>query len=112
MMFAAVHPIQMVMGFIIWSLWFVTVYAGLSVACELTPPPVSLGAINWLNGSLLLITLFTALLLIALARRCWRARPTTDNRQFVVRVSVGGYLMAAIATLAVGWPMLSLPSCL
>lgn len=107
-----IHPIQMVMGFIIWSVWFVTAYGGLSVACALAPPPVIHGHMTWINALLMLLTVFTTLFLLALAYRCWKARPTTENRRFVVWIAFAGYLAAAIATFAGGLPLLGLPPCL
>ena len=111
-MHVIVHPIQMAMGFIIWSVWFVVVYGGLSVACAVSPPSLRLGNVTWINAMLLGITLFTTLFLLGLAYRCWQARPSTDNRRFVVWVAFAGYVTAAIATFAVGLPILGLPPCL
>jgi hypothetical protein len=108
----AVHPVQMVMGFIIWAVWFVAIYGGLSVACDLAPPSIWLGHMTWINAVLLGVTLFTTLFLLALAYRCWRARPDTDNHRFVVWISFAGYVGAAVATFAVGLPILGLPPCL
>ena len=33
------HPIHLIVGLTLWSVWFVAVYSGLSVACAVNPPP-------------------------------------------------------------------------
>jgi hypothetical protein len=37
-MLSITHPLQLVPGLIIWALWFIAIYGGLSVACALAPP--------------------------------------------------------------------------
>lgn len=112
----AEHPIHLVLGLIVWSVWFVAIYGGLSVACSVAPPPEQSGALNWVNG---VIALVTALLLVWLslqANRCWRearhspAEP--PRRRFMCMVSAGMYVVAAISTLVVGLPVVGLPPCL
>ncbi len=104
------HPLQLPMGLIIWSLWFVIMYASLSVACAFVPPDSALGPRTWINGLLLILTLVVTLLLTLLAVRNWRA-PGDGHRRFVARVSAGIYFAAAIATLGVGLPVVALPPC-
>lgn len=82
-----VHPVQLVMGFIVWSLWFVAAYAGLSVACSLAPPP-SVSAWTWINLLLLGLTLIITALLLACAWRCWRAAASLPERD--LRQGLGG----------------------
>jgi len=111
-MFALTHPLQLALGLIIWSGWFVLVYSVLSIGCEFAMPDNSLSPFNWLNALLLVLTLITTGLLGFLAWHCWRAPVPSGNRQFIARVAAGIYLVAAIATLAVGLPVLVLPPCL
>lgn len=111
LLLSVIHPLQMVMGLIVWSLWFVAIYSGLSVACSLAPPAVSPGAMTWINGILLALTFFTTMLLLWCAYRCWRAPAAPGNRRFVARIAAGVYLFAAAATLAVGLPISLLPPC-
>uniref|UniRef100_UPI0017EDA1FE hypothetical protein n=1 Tax=Methylibium sp. TaxID=2067992 RepID=UPI0017EDA1FE len=70
---AASHPLQLVLGLTLWAVWFCVAYGGLSVACAVAPPPPERGAWTWVNGSLLLLTLATVLLLAWAAWRCTRA---------------------------------------
>jgi len=126
------HIAQTFIGLTIWAIWFSLLYGGLSIACAAAPPDVALGAYNWLNASLLLFTLTTTALLGALSLRCWKAssRPPADHRtndsaqashqrssranshRFITRVAAGCHLLAAVATLAVGLPVIALPPCL
>ncbi len=109
------HPLHLVMGFMIWALWLVLIYAGLSLGCMAAPAPETMGAHSWLNIALLGFTLIVAALLLWLGIRCWRSPPPEDNETqacFILRVSGAVYLCAAIATLAGGIPTLMLPPCL
>ena len=38
------HPVHLILGLCVWSIWFVVLYGGLSVACQLTPPEPQQGA--------------------------------------------------------------------
>lgn len=111
-MFALTHPLQLALGLIIWSGWFVLVYSLLSIGCEFALPDNSLNPFNWLNALLLVLTLLTTTLLGFFAWRCWRAPVPSGNRQFIARVGAGIYLAAAVSTLAIGLPVLVLPPCL
>lgn len=106
------HPLQLAMGLIIWSLWFVLIYAGLSVACSFTPPAAELQVTSWINALLLAVTILTTTLLGHCAYRCWRVPEAPGNRQFVARVATGVYLVASGATLAIGLPISVLPPCI
>lgn len=110
-MWAPTHPLQLVGGLTIWSLWFVLMYAGLSVSCASAPPPVVADAFTWINGLLLVMTLVTLAILLAAAWRCWRVSGQTGNPLFVARVAAALYLVAAVATVAVGMPIWVLPPC-
>lgn len=114
-MLPLVHPLHLVLGFAIWSLWFVLSYAGLSLACQFAPPTDASMGFTWINALLLLGCASTTALLVYLALRCWRAPAPREHPQqarFVSRVAGGAYLAAAIATLAVGLPSVWLPPCL
>ncbi|MGE4405393.1 hypothetical protein [Pseudomonas sp.] len=110
------HPVQIPLGLIIWSLWFVAIYGGQAVVCAVAPPDPRHGAWNWLNGSLGLLSLCVAALLLWLAQYFWRlSRPPheLDERQlFVTRLTASVHLVAAVATLFVGAPLLRIPPCL
>lgn len=112
LMFSPAHPMQLALGLIIWSIWFVLVYAVLSIGCAFAIPESTLSSFNWLNVLLLLLTLITTVLLGLLALRCWRAAMPPGEKQFIARVAAGLYLVAALSTLAIGLPVLVLPPCL
>jgi hypothetical protein len=111
-LFSPTHPLQLALGLIIWSAWFVLIYSVLSIACEFATLDEALHSRNWLNGLLLILTLVTTAFLLFLAWRCWRAATPPGHKQFITRVAAGIYLVAAISTLAVGLPTLVLPPCL
>lgn len=110
------HPIQIPIGLIIWSLWFVVVYGGFSVVCSVAPPDPELGIRNWLNATLGVLTLLTLTLLLWLARRFWRLsrkpHDLTEQQVFVTKLAAGIHMIAALAALFVGIPLLQLPPCL
>jgi hypothetical protein len=110
------HPMHLVLGLVLWSVWFVAMYGGLSVACVVAPPAEAAGALTWINGVLLLLTLFTTALLLYAAWRCWQAAGAADvdekQARFVARVSAAVYLASAGAVLAVGLPVIVLPPCI
>jgi len=117
------HPVQLVLGLIIWSLFFVAVYSGLSVGCAFAPPSPEQGALTWINASVLLVMLVTVIYLLGSAYYCWRARlpsasqPSDDQSQpqkvraFIARIAASEYLLAAAGTLLVGLPSVYLPPC-
>ncbi|MFC0711431.1 hypothetical protein [Azorhizophilus paspali] len=107
------HPLQLALGLIIWSLWLVAVYAGLSLSCLSVWPDARLGVGSWLNELLGSLTLLIAAWLFGCAWRLWRMPPPIlAARRFVVRVGAWVYLLAAVATLFVGLPIMALPPCL
>lgn len=112
---SAYHPIQIPLGLIIWSLWFVGMYGGLSVFCSVAAPDPRSGALTGVNLWLLAATVVTLVLLLWLARRFWqlsKRRDGLNERQvFVTQLSAGIHFVAAIATLYVGVPLLFLPPC-
>lgn len=109
------HPMQIPLGLVVWSLWFVALYAGLAVACELAPWAPGQGAPLALNVGFGLLTLATAALLALSASACLRALHREPERppreRFVARVGAAVHLIALAATLFIGVPLLGLPPC-
>ncbi|GGM17060.1 hypothetical protein ACFQDN_25810 [Pseudomonas asuensis] len=111
------HPLQLIAGLAVWSLWFIAIYGGLSVACQIAPPEAEAGALNRLNLMLGLLTLATLAFLLWNARRCWQAINQGDSEEarrqrFLATLGAGLHLVGAIATLFVGIPILVMPPCL
>ena len=114
MILSPAHPMQLVLGPIVWSLYFVLLYGGLSVGCAVAPPDPSIGSRNAIKGLLLVLTVATVVLLTYWSCRCWRASDgARENEQprFVARVAAGTHLAAAVAVLAIGLPVVGLPPC-
>lgn len=128
--FSPGHPAQVAIGFVIWSIWFIAMYGGLSVACQLEPPPMQQGPYTWLNGSLFALTLLVMALLLILGWRSGRYcalqaqseknysndsnrvdNASGSDRRFIGYLSTVLYLLAAVATLAGGLPVLVFTPC-
>ena len=107
------HPAQLLLGLTLWSLWFVAIYAGLSVACALSPPVAEQGALTAINGGIALLTLATLALLAWLA---WRGlcagRQAAGGGRFIALVGAGLHVYAAAGVAFVAWPLVALPPCL
>lgn len=107
------HPAQLLLGLTIWSLWFVAIYASLSVACELAPPAPERGALTAVNAGLALLTLMAVTLLGWLA---WRGlcagRQAIGRERFIALVGGGLHLYSAAGVVFVGLPIVALPPCL
>lgn len=110
------HPIHLVLGLIVWSVWFVAIYGGLSVACAVAPPADQSGALNWLNALMAGVTAALFAWMALQAVRCWRQalrHPADQPRsRFMCIVSAGAYAVAAVSTLVIGLPVMGLPPCL
>jgi len=108
------HPLQLVLGLVFWSLWFVLVYGGLSVLCAFAAPAPDQG--QWTLTNLLLGASTLPLFAVSgwLALRCWRAGRDTGQsspRRFVALTGAGIHLIGMLATLFVALPLLILPPC-
>ena len=114
-MLSPFHPMQLVMGLIIWAAWFVVLYGLQGVACGVAPPSAALGAVTWVNAVLLVVGACVTLLLLYAAYRCWKAGPDPSrgdsHRQFVARVGAGIYLFSAVAAAAITLPVVIYPPC-
>lgn len=103
------HPLHLVGGLALWGLWFVAIYVGLSYACAWADAPEP--SFGWINVMLGIPTLLTVAALLLLARHC-RRHPAHDRLGRLIRwVSVAAYCAGAVATAAVGLPLMVLPPC-
>lgn len=110
---APTRPVHLIVGLTVWAVWFVAIYGGLAVGCNIDPPPSEYGALNWINLGIAALTLPTLALLAVLGLASWKARiaPTSPQR-FCAYTGAGLYLTAFISTVAVGLPAVVLPPCL
>ncbi|QJQ94750.1 MULTISPECIES: hypothetical protein [Halomonadaceae] len=107
------HPLHLVVGLTIWSIWFVTIYGGLSVACSVAPPAPEQDAMTYINVSVGVLTLLTMALLSWLTWASYRAGQRVMGRErFMATVSSGIYLFTTFATLFTAAPIIGLPPCL
>jgi hypothetical protein len=114
LMLAPTHPLQLALGLVVWSAWFVALYGGMSVGCAVAPPDVARGPFTWINGALLVLTVLTLAPLLYWSLRCWRARPGSADRErrFIAAMGAAVHLVAAGAVVAIGLPILVLPPCI
>lgn len=112
------HPLQIVLGLTIWTIWFLVLYGGVSVSCALGGPASLNGPLTFVNLGFGILTLVVAAMLTRLARVCARAARTRSNatvqeesRRFVASIAAAAHASAALATLFVGLPLLALPPC-
>jgi predicted transporter len=109
------HPLHLVLGLLVWFVWFSAVYGGLAVACAWVPPDGPSTVANALNAVALGVTLLVAALLLWAAwgtARAARSPAAAQPRQrFVAGLSAVLYAVAAASTLAVGLPLLVVPPC-
>jgi hypothetical protein len=110
-----VHPLHLVLGLLLWFVWFSAVYGGLAVACAWVPPVGPSTVVTALNAVALGVTALVAAWLFWAAWRTARAaRPAVaglPRQRFVAGLSAVLYAVAAVSTLAVGLPLLVVPPC-
>lgn len=130
MLLSPYHPLQLAWGLLIWSVYFIVMYGGLSVACSTAPPQADEGPFTWVNFALLLLTLLTSALLLYQAHRCRRisrqspSAPASEVdlrdagsdqlenfREFIATMAIGVNFFAGVVTLLVGAPVAMLAPC-
>lgn len=98
------HPIQMIFGLVIWSIWFVLMYSFLSIGCSAA---LFSGMQSGINIILFACTWVTLIILVYLTYHCWKARKSLADQcskvtAFVLWVGLGGYVTACLATFSIG----------
>ncbi|WP_010629664.1 hypothetical protein [Halomonas sp. KM-1] len=108
------HPIHLVSGLTIWGIWFVAIYAGLSVACSMAPPEPESDMLTGINLGVGVATLITTALLLWLTWASAAAGRRAEVRRecYFAYISAGMFLFSAGSTLFVGYPIVFLPPCL
>lgn len=107
------HPLHLAIGLTVWFVYFIIVYGGMSVGCEISEARNSTHPFNIINGFVLLVTMAFTIPLAWLAWKCHRATPNKPTQgRFVLRLSAVLYAISALATLLVGLPGVIYPPCL
>jgi len=110
------HPLQIALGLVIWSGYFVALYTGLSLGCQMESASVNSLTPTWLNHVLWGLTLVVACGLLLQGYRCWRwlshHPQESDANRFIAKVALAVYGLSAFATLVTGAPTLVLGPCL
>lgn len=107
------HPLHFVIGLTLWCIWFVAVYGGHAVACSAAAPAPEQGVFTLLNGGLLMVSLLTTAVLVALTWGCCQAAKQHQGRaRFNAAVSAGLYLFSALSVVFVALPIVGVPPCL
>lgn len=115
-MFTRMYPLLLVAGLVVWAVWFVLLYSILSIACNISPPATN-HPWNWLNGALLVMTLITAAKLLYFAyyfsaKRSLAHVASSPTKHFINWIIVAVFIVAAIATSAIGIMTLFFPPCI
>ncbi|TVP88118.1 MAG: hypothetical protein EA348_11490 [Pseudomonadaceae bacterium] len=106
------HPVHALTGLLLWCLWFVLLYAGLSLGCVWLPEAQALSSPwNTINLGLGLLTLVFVLFYALLVWRSWRALQRQPEAHFMLWLGLLVHLLSAAATLFVALPVLYLPPC-
>ena len=113
------HPVHLVLGLLVWSLWFVVVYTGLSLGCQRAPTVGEQGPFNVVTVVTLAGGVLVGLGLLWAARGCWRVArckgdqdTANEQQRAVASVAAGLYLVSAFAALAIVLPGLFMMPCL
>lgn len=107
------HPLHLAIGLTVWFVFFIVVYGGMSVGCEISDARYSTNPLNIINGFVLLVTIIFTIPLAWLAWKCHLATPSKPNQgRFVMRLSAVLYGISALATVLVGLPGAIYPPCL
>ena len=107
------HPIHFIIGVTLWSGWFVTVYGGHAVACEVIPPDPEQGVFTLINALLLVVSLVAIGLLATLTWGCWRLIPRQQGRlRFNTMLSTGLYLFSTLGVVFAAMPIIGIAPCL
>lgn len=110
-------PLHLVLGLVIWAVWFVLLYGGLSLAWEFAPPAAEEGPRTWVNVLMVALAIPVTAGLLYASCRCAQlgleATPgmTSSTRAFIRIVSLSVYLASAAGALALVIPGLVLPPC-
>lgn len=108
------HPMQLVWGLLLWSLWFVVLYAVQALHCVL-PPVGSTRQPTVLNLVLLAASAVLSGGLIWLMSRCLKACRDAGLPPTARFIALAGTVLhgaAAFSTLFVALPLWRLPPCL
>lgn len=112
------HAINLVLGLIIWAVWFVLLYGGLSVGCAFAPPDAEAGAWTWINAVSLVLAIIVSGYLLVCAYTCWKAASLPHAAEvepyqvFISKTSAAVYLISAVASLILVLPGVRLPPCI
>jgi len=107
------HPIHFIIGLTLWSGWFVTVYGGHALACEVALPEPEQGVFTLINATLLVISLLAAALLAWLTCGCWQVTKRHQGRlRFNAWLSTGLYFFSTLGVVFAAMPIVGIPPCL
>ncbi len=109
------HPVQLVLGLVVWSVWFVAIYAAVSLACA--GEPVKTSALRFVGIALPVSSALVVGVLLRCAWTCRRAAipyrrdPLRRVQHFIALGAAAIYLIAAAATAFVALPLAMLAPC-
>lgn len=106
---------HLVLGLMVWFLWFMLMYSMLSIHCGTHASDFEL--LNWPRLMLFITTLVSIILLTYLISLCWRTKPNVINARrslvyFIIWISLGVYITAMGAMIVMGGMILFYPICI
>lgn len=108
------HPLQLLCGLLLWSVWFVVLYAAQALHC-LSPAASATWHPTGFNVALLMAGAVLTGALTGLMWRCMRAARQAGlplTARFIALASAVLHGTAAFSTLFVSLPLWGLPPCL
>ncbi len=107
------HPAHALTGLLIWCLWFVLLYAALSLGCAGLPEAQAWASPwNTINLGLGVLILPFMALYALLIWRSWRALQRQSDAHFLIWLGLLVNALSAGAALFVVLPVLYLPPCI
>ena len=108
---AVYRLLDSVFGFGVWAVHLLVVYVSTALACQLGLGSQAAGAPSSVVGTLCIVTLAAAAIVVWHASRRYRQQSQTRGRGFLARIAVGHDAVAALAILWQLMPLLMVPLC-
>jgi membrane protein implicated in regulation of membrane protease activity len=103
--------LDLVLGFVVWIVHFVAIYAATAVACVLGLGAADAGVRSTFVTALVIVTVAAAAIVVLHALKRYRRRDEAPNRRFLRGITLGHDAIAAVGILYQLFPILMVPAC-
>jgi NO-binding membrane sensor protein with MHYT domain len=103
--------LDLVLGFVVWIMHFVAIYAATAVACVLELGAADAGVRSSFVTALVIVTVAAAAIVVLHALKTYRRRDEAPNRRFLRGITIGHDAIAVIGILYQLFPILMVPLC-